>query len=245
MELNSIYMMDCIEGMKLLPDELVDLVIADPPFGLDFTGKTGGNYNRQSKHILDGYVEVPKDKSYYGFCIRWLTQAKRVLKPNGSMYVYSCWGQLPQVMNAVNDLNFYVRNHLIWRKSFGVHTKIRWTTSHYHILHLVKSEDVRPTFVKTYHKHPTKHGLRFYAEDVLEHKTEYHPGIPRVGTKLPAKQVELLIRTSSHREDLVLDPFIGNGTTAIAAKKLKRDYIGFEMNPNVEPILREKGLVTR
>lgn len=247
MELNSIYMMDCIEGMKQLPNEIVDLIIADPPFGLDFDGgkkKSRGNYNRNPDFVVPGYREVHRDKPYYDFSIDWMIQAERVLKPEGSMYTFSCWGNLQHVLDAADDLGLFLRNHLIWYRTFGVYTSVRWTTSHYHILHFTKGEKVKPVFVKVYKKHPKTERLYHYPEDVLFHKVPREPGKKKNATKLPLKQIELLIRTSSHRGDIVLDPFVGGGTVPRACKRLDRKFIGFEINENLEPIIRQWGINT-
>ncbi|MBD3405075.1 MAG: site-specific DNA-methyltransferase, partial [Candidatus Lokiarchaeota archaeon] len=84
----QVYYDDCINGMKKdIDDESIDLIIADPPFGLGFDGKNKGNYARKSKFVVGGYQEAPDD--YYKFSMEWIKQAHRVLKDTGSIYIYS------------------------------------------------------------------------------------------------------------------------------------------------------------
>ncbi len=89
------YNCDCIKGsQKHIPDETANLIIADPPFGIG-EAKFGRIYNRDSRRVLDGYVEAPRD--YYKFTCDWLTEAKRILNRNGSIYVFSGWNNLQAV----------------------------------------------------------------------------------------------------------------------------------------------------
>lgn len=236
---DTIFMLDCLEGMKNLETASIDLIVTDPPFGIDYNPQSQ-TYNRKAESVIDGYQEVQGD--YYDFTLKWLKLAIKALTQKGSIYIYTAWNKVYDVLRAIDHLGLYVRNHLIWRKSFGVYCSIRWTAAHYHLLHVVRSESTRPTFVKVYKKHKKNGRLYHYPEDVLEHNTEYHHKTRKVGTKLPSRQVELLIRTSSHKGDTVLDPFVGNGTVPMTAKKLRRRYVGFEINPNAIPILLRNGL---
>jgi len=91
-EFNKIYNMDCIKGMKYLPNNTIDLVITDPPFAIDFKAKRN-NYNRTASRVIEGYNEIPKEE-YYDFTIKWMREVYRVLKESGSMYVFSGWNIL-------------------------------------------------------------------------------------------------------------------------------------------------------
>ena len=114
----------------------------------------------------------------------------------------------------------HLLNHLIWKYQFGVYTKRKYVTSHYHILFLVK-DPKRHTFNK----------IRDYMEDVLIINREYWTGKEKTPTKLPLDLVEALLLTSSNPGDLVLDPFLGSGTTALAAITHGRRYIGIDVVP--------------
>jgi site-specific DNA-methyltransferase (adenine-specific) len=232
---------DCISGMqKRVDDESVDLIIADPPFGIGFNPKNKGNYKRKSKFVVGGYQEAPDD--YYKFTMEWIREATRVLKESGSIYIYSSWNNLLDVLAAADNYDLVPRGHLIWRRTFAPYKRWGWVTAHYHILYYTKYEgkdgkNQEHTFNKILIKHPSKDKMYHYPEDVLFHKTQYMPGELKNGTKLPLDQVHLLIKTSTNDGDVVLDPFLGNGTALKASLNLNRDFIGFEINLECKPII--------
>ena len=110
-EFDTIYNTDCIEGMKEIPDGTIDLVITDPPFAIDFKAKRN-NYNRTASKVLDGYNEIPREK-YYDFTMSWMKQVYRVLKDSGSMFVFSGWNNLKDILVALDELGFITVNHII------------------------------------------------------------------------------------------------------------------------------------
>lgn len=225
MSLNTIYYEDCIANIpKRIDDESIDLIIADPPFGIRFDGK-GSQYNRKSEFVVSGYSEI-KQANYHEFSKAWIKAIYPILKETGSAYIFSGWTNLKDILIAIDDAGFTTQNHLIWKYQFGVFTKRKYVTSHYHILFLVKNP-------KKYYFNKIDH----YPEDVWEIKREYLPGEKKNSTKLPDKLVEKLLLYSSQENDLVLDPFMGNGTTAVACIKHKRNYLGFEINPNAKEII--------
>ncbi len=221
--LDSVLYEDCVSGMRSLEKSSVDLVIADPPFGIDFDGKSSA-YNRDADNVVEGYEEVESD--YYTFSHTWMKEAKHLLKEHGSMYIFSGWNHLDDVIRATKDLGLETINHIIWKYNFGLFTRYKFVTSHYHILLVAKDKD-------EYYFNKIKH----YPLDVWELKREYQPGEKKNGTKLPTRLVRRLIRYSSKPGNIVLDPFMGNGTTAVAAKQLWRHFIGFEINEDLEEVI--------
>lgn len=233
---------DCIEGMKTLPEECAELIIADPPFGIGFDGKAG-NYNRDSSLVIDGYTDVPKEE-YKAFTEDWLIEAKRVLWEHGTMYVFSSWNNLPQLMSTCEALNLYPSNHLIWIKTFPVWRRWSWVHAHYHILvlHKIKPPATgKPEHIHKarYKRHPKKGNLYHYPLDVLYYKEDYMKGKLKNSTKLPDALIKELILTSSDTGDVVLDPFMGNGTTLRVGLRYKRKIVGFEINEQVKPLIEE------
>jgi site-specific DNA-methyltransferase (adenine-specific) len=225
LELNIIFYEDCIEGIpKRIPPNYIDLVIADPPFGIKFVG-LNALYNRKKEFVIDGYNEITKD-NYDDFSKKWIKAIYPVLKESGSAYIFSGWTHLKDVLIAIDEAGFITINHLIWKYQFGVFTKHKYVTSHYHILFVVKNP-------KEYYFNKIDH----YPEDVFEIKREYMRHKKKNTTKLPDELVEKLMRYSSKPGDIVLDPFMGNGTTAVVSTKLNRNYIGFEINPQAKEII--------
>ena len=226
MQFDHVSYEDCISGMARLPEESVDLIIADPPFGIDFDGKSTA-YNRDSSHVLGGYEEI--QGSYDDFTHKWMGELPRILKSDGSAYVFSGWTNLEAVLRAGRECGLSLLNHIVWHYQFGVYTRKRLVTSHYHILLFVK--DARRYFFNKFEHYP---------EDVWRIKRPYRIGQAKNGTCLPLGVVSRCIDFSSIPGDIVLDPFMGNGTTAVAAKSNWRHFIGFEINEQMKPVIENE-----
>ncbi|NMB99931.1 MAG: site-specific DNA-methyltransferase [Thermoanaerobaculaceae bacterium] len=232
LESNSIYNMDCIEGMKYISDNTIDLVITDPPFAIDFKANRN-NYHRTASRVMEGYSEIPKEE-YYDFTFKWMKQIFRVLKDSGSMYVFSGWNNLKDILVAIDELGFITVNHIIWKYQFGVVTKRKFVTSHYHCLYVCKNDKKRKFFPYSRYgkEEEDKDGGSLHymdKEDVWIIKREYWTGDQKTPTKLPAELIKKILMYSSEEGDIVLDPFLGSGQVAIISKMMKRQYIGFEI----------------
>ena len=225
--LDEIYCGDALVLMKDIPAGSIDLIVTDPPFAIDFEAKRS-NYNRTQGKVIEGYNEIPRE-IYYDFTVSWMKEAYRVLKRSGSMYVFSGWTNLKDILNAIDDVGFITINHIIWKYQFGVFTKRRFVTSHYHILFVVKDE-------RSYKFNKVEH----YPEDVWVINREYWTGKVKTPTKLPLELVKKILLFSSDEGDIVLDPFVGSGTVAVAAKMLGRHFLGFEIVPEYCELARER-----
>ncbi|MDD1666116.1 MAG: site-specific DNA-methyltransferase [Methanomicrobiales archaeon] len=225
--LDELYLGDSLTLLGDLPDGAVDLVVTDPPFAIDFRPHRN-NYHRTGSRVIAGYREVSPGE-YPEFTRSWLAQAYRVLSPSGSLYVFSGWTRLVDVLQALEETGFSVVNHLIWKYQFGVFTKKKYVTSHDHILFAVKDPG-QYTFNKVEH----------YPEDVWVVNREYWTGKRKTPTKLPLELVKKILRFSSDPGDVVLDPFIGSGTVAVAAKGMGRHFLGFEIVEEYFSLARER-----
>ena len=103
-EIDNIYCGDSLVLMKEIPENSIDLIITDPPFAIDFKAKRN-NYHRTQSRVLEGYNEIPKEK-YYEFTLSWIKEAYRILKNTGSMYVFSGWTNLRDILNALEEVKF-------------------------------------------------------------------------------------------------------------------------------------------
>jgi len=218
---------------KTLPIEaekrLFDLIIADPPFGISFS-KSSHEYGAKE---YDLYKDDFTSESYLEFSEKWIKSCYDALNPSGSLYIISGWTNLQYILNAIETTDFHVLNHAIWHFSWGVYTKRRFVTSHYHIILLVKNK-------KKYQFFKQKH----YDEDVFYWK-EYNRGndpnrIKGHPCQLPIVLLEKLILTSSSKGDLVGDVFSGSGGAILAARMTDRDVIGFELRKEYESIIKQK-----
>ena len=229
---NNIYNCDCIQGMNLIPKNKINLVITDPPFAINFRAKKA-NYNRKQSHVLEGYNEISAE-NYYDFTLEWMSQVHRILKESGSMYLFSGWNNLKEILMAIDDVGFHLVNHIIWKYQFGVVTKNKYVTSHYHCLYVCKNDKKRKFFpFKRFSKNAKSedgHSLHYKdKEDVWEIKREYWTGDTKTPTKLPAEIIEKILFYSSKKNDVVLDPFLGSGQVAVVSKMHGRQFCGFEI----------------
>ena len=194
------------------------------------------NYNRNIDKVLEGYSDVD-ERGYYNFTIQWLSQATRVLKGSGSMYIFSGWNHLRDVLNALEECGLTTINHLVWKYQFGVYTTRKYVTSHYHLLYVCKNDKIRKfnTYAR-FNKEDRTHkgGKAHYAdkEDVWVIPREYWRGKVKPPTKLPNELIRKILAYSSDEGDIILDPFLGSGTTAVVCQEMNRNYIGYEIVPD-------------
>ena len=227
---------DCISGCrKHLENNSVDLIITDPPYGIE-GDKLDKHYNRNESHVIDGYVEIPASE-YPRFSENWIKEAERILKPGGSIYIVSGYTNLVHILNALQNTKLEEKNHLIWKYNFGVYTRTKYISSHYHILFYTK-KGKRHTF-NTFsryadHEKSDQGGSSNYSdrEDVWVINREYKPGKIKNKNELPTQLLIKLIQYSSNEGDLVCDLFLGSFSTAKVAKGLNREAVGFEVSKN-------------
>jgi len=210
---HNVYFEDCVEGMaERLDDDSVDCVITDPPYGIDYSGG-------QSDYGQDKFDRIEADEDIEGAIKLYrdvAAEIKRVLKPDGHLYVFTRWDVYPEFHQVTKQL-FNVRNCLVWNKdNHGLGDLEGQYAPKHEFAIFASGEDGRPL----QNGRPT---------DVLEfsRKTtgDYdHP------TQKPVDMIEHLLTNSTREGETVLDPFMGSGTTAVAAIQNDRDYVGFELD---------------
>jgi site-specific DNA-methyltransferase (adenine-specific) len=225
LQVDRIEFTSCVQGMRQMPPASVDLVIADPPFGIDFDGR-GSQYNRTRDLVVEGYKEAQGD--YDAFTSSWISELPRIMKATASAFIFSGWTNLKDVLVAIDNAKLTTINHVVWKYQFGVFTRNKFVTSHYHVLFLAKDPE-KYFFNKIEH----------YPIDVWDIPRTYRAGQKKNGTKLPEKVVGRCIDFCSRPGDIVFDPFMGNGTTATCAKGRFRHFYGFELNEGMRDILNE------
>lgn len=236
---------DCIRGARrYLQDESIDLIVTDPPYGID-GHLLDKHYHRDERCVVPGYIEVPSAE-YRQFTQDWMAEAARVLRVNGSMYVVSGWTRLADILNAAEQCRLKTVNHIVWQYNFGVFTRKKYVSSHYHILLFTKTKNAarprsrvartlvsgkpKPFVFNTNCRFAgTKDSYRDM-QDVWTINREYRPGQTKNKNQLPAVLVEKMIQYSSNPGDTVCDFFLGGFTTALVAKRLGRVPVGFEQN---------------
>nr|MDO8118277.1 site-specific DNA-methyltransferase [Candidatus Sigynarchaeota archaeon] len=219
--------------------EFFDLMIADPPFGLKFD-KSSHEYGA-TDYIL--YDDAYTEEEYENFTFKWLEACYKGLKTTGSLYLVSGWTRLREILNAAHGTKFHLINHVIWAFSWGVYARKRYVTSHYHVLFLTKHKSeftFKPQFVNPQTKrkgNPYEYDVWFWPEYNRgndPHRIKGHP------CQLPLVLLEKIIKISSNEGDWIGDIFSGSGGTALAAKKLGRNVVSFEINTEYKEIIEKK-----
>lgn len=243
----TLFNQDAIQGCKdHIKSNSIDLVITDPPYGI--SGETlDKHYNRDDSNVISGYIDIPQ-KQYQKFSLDFVKQIERILRPGGSCYIISGWSNLHHILNALHSTTLKERGHIIWQYSFGVYTKNKYVSSHYHILYWTKPPLSKIIF-NPEARFPLKSKECYHdKEDVWTINRQYRPGEKKNINQLPEALVEKMIMYSSNPGDKVLDLFLGGFTTAFVAKRMGRVPLGFELNkkafqcfyPKLDKITEEK-----
>ena len=231
---STFYNGDCISGAaEHIPDDSVDLIITDPPYGI-YGDKLHRHYNRKEEFVVEGYVEIPQAQ-YEDFSLKWIREAERVLRPGSSIYIVSGYTNLVDILVALRQTSLKEINHIIWKYNFGVFTRQKYVSSHYHILFYEKPGGKRTFNLESRYglveKTDDDRSLNTRdREDVWVINREYKPGKLKNKNELPLALLIKMIQYSSNEGDLVGDLFLGGFSTAKAAIGLNRRATGFEIS---------------
>jgi len=209
--------------------ESVDLVFTDPPYGIR-GDELDVHYHRDESNVVPGYVDIPLG-SYAEFSRNWITEAARCLRPGGSMYIVSGYTNLHHILNALHTTDLLEINHIIAQYSFGVSTKKKWVSSHYHVLFWAKPD--RSQYKRTFNtnwKYTDQKDSYHDRLTVQPMPRDYKPGQIKNKNQLSEEFIDKFIMYSSNRDNLVMDPFCGGFTTARQSLRRGRRFVGFELN---------------
>jgi modification methylase len=232
--LNTILDGDCIDVMSGLPSNSVDLIFADPPYNLQLKNQLHRPDNSKVDAVDDHWDQFSSFAAYDDFTSRWLHQARRILKPNGSIWVIGSYHNIFRVGTAMQDEGFWILNDVVWRKSNPMPNfrGKRYTNAHETMIWASKSEGGKYTFNYEALK-ALNEGIQMRSDWVLpictgherlknENGDKAHP------TQKPESLLHRILVGSTNPGDVVLDPFFGTGTTGAVAKMLGREFIGIE-----------------
>lgn len=226
---------DCLEQMRALPDGCVDLVFADPPYNLQLKGDLHRPDQSKVDAVDDDWDKFDSFAAYDAFTRDWLREAKRLLKPTGTLWVIGSYHNIFRVGTALQDLGYWVLNDIIWRKSNPMPNfrGTRFANAHETLIWSARDEG-QTGYTFNYQ------AMKALNEDVQMRSDWTLPicnGGERIknttGQKLhPTQKPESLLHrvllSSTNPGDIVLDPFFGTGTTGAVAKQLGRHFIGIE-----------------
>lgn len=233
---NRILVGNCIERLKELPDNSVDLVFADPPYNLQLDGELHRPNNSKVDAVDDEWDQFDSFASYDVFTRAWMIEARRILKPNGAMWVIGSYHNIFRVGASLQDLGFWILNDIIWRKTNPMPNfkGTRFCNAHETLIWASKSEKSRPTF--------NYDSMKAFNDD-LQMRSDWLLPICNGGERLknnvgkkvhPTQKPESLLyrvlMATTNPGDVVVDPFFGTGTTGAVAKALGRSWIGIEQD---------------
>ena len=233
--LNSIIKGDCVAALEALPDKSVDIIFADPPYNLQL----GGTLHRPDQSLVDAvddeWDQFASFEAYDAFTRAWLLACRRVLKPNGTIWVIGSYHNIFRVGTVLQDLQFWILNDVVWRKTNPMPNFKGRRFQNAHETMIWASRDAN---AKSY---TFNYDAMKAANDDVQMRSDWLFPICSGGERLkgadgkkvhPTQKPEALIArilmASSKPGDVVLDPFFGSGTTGAVAKRLGRNFVGIE-----------------
>lgn len=235
--LDQILLGDAATMLRMLPDAAVNCVFADPPYNLQLRGEL----RRPDDSLVDG-VDEEWDRftdfaAYDAFTHAWLTECHRILRKDGTIWVIGSYHNIFRIGAMMQDMGFWILNDVIWRKSNPMPNfrGRRFTNAHETMIWAAKSQQSRYKF--------NYQAMKALNDDVQmrsdwtlplctggerlknAHGLKLHP------TQKPEALLHRVVMASTGAGDVIVDPFLGTGTTAVVAKRLHRHFIGIERHP--------------
>ncbi|MCB1438666.1 MAG: site-specific DNA-methyltransferase [Nitratireductor sp.] len=233
--LNSIIKGDCVAALEKLPEASVDVIFADPPYNLQLEGDLHRPDQSKVDAVDDDWDKFSDYAAYDAFTRAWLLAARRVLKPNGTIWVIGSYHNIFRVGTALQDLGYWVLNDIVWRKSNPMPNfrGRRFTNAHETMIWATRDQNAK--------KYTFNYEAMKMANDEVQMRSDWLFPICTGGERLkndagdkvhPTQKPEALLHrvlmSSTKPGDVVLDPFFGTGTTGAVAKRLGRHFVGIE-----------------
>ena len=222
MEFNKVINGDSIESMKQLPSELFDLVVTDPPYKTITGGDSNGKNSERPKGMLSGNRKLFKHQNIK--ISDWMPEVYRVLKENTHCYIFTNVLNLTEMLNESQKVGFKLHNLLVWEKNNCTPSQYYMKNCEY-VLFLRKG---KAKWISDIGGSKTVHQFN----NIIGNKT--HP------CEKPIDLLKFYIANSSNENDIVFDPFVGTGSTLVAAKELNRKYFGYELEEQYYDITCER-----
>lgn len=245
---NSVVLGDCVTEMRRLPDASVDLIFADPPYNLQLSGAQLKRPDHSKvTAVLEDWDKFDTIHAYDDFTTSWLTEARRLLKPNGAIWVIGSYHNIFRVGTALQNTGFWMLNDVIWHKSNPMPNfrGRRFTNAHETLLWAVKDQKSRYTFNYDSMKAMNddvqmRSDWTFPICNSSERIKDEDDGQRAHPTQKPESLLARVIIATTNPGDIILDPFFGSGTTGAVAKKLNRRFIGIEREDSYAKVAKKR-----
>ena len=231
--LSSIQNGDCLKLLKNIPEKSFDLIFADPPYNMQIGDKLRRPDDSKVNGVYDKWDQFESFQHYDEFSLKWLKECKRILKDNGSIWVIGSYHNIFRLGYHLQNLNYWILNDIIWRKNNPMPNfrGTRFTNAHETLIWASKNKNSKYTF--------NYQSLKCLNDDLQMRSDWLFPicnGKERLkkngkkihSTQKPESLLHRIILATTNKGDIIFDPFLGTGTTAVVAKKLGRNYFGIE-----------------
>lgn len=237
---------DCLEELRRLPDASVDLVFADPPYNLQLERELLRPNNTRVDGVDDDWDKFTSFADYDAFSRAWLKECRRILKPDGAIWVIGSYHNIFRLGALLQDLGFWILNDVVWRKVNPMPNfrGRRFTNAHETLIWAARDQKSRYTF--------NYESLKALNDDLQMRSDWLFPicsgperlkdgeGRKAHPTQKPEALLHRVLIASSNAGDTVLDPFFGTGTTGAVAKRLGRRFVGIERDTVYAAAARER-----
>lgn len=237
---------DCLSQLKKLPTASVDLVFADPPYNLQLDRELLRPNNTRVDGVDDHWDKFDSFANYDEFCRAWLGECRRVLKPDGALWVIGSYHNVFRLGVALQDLGYWILNDVVWRKTNPMPNfrGRRFTNAHETLIWASREQSSRYTF--------NYESMKAMNDDIQMRSDWLFPicsgperlkdegGRKAHPTQKPEALLQRVLLASTNRGDVVLDPFFGTGTTGAVARQLGRRFIGIEQDADYVKAARER-----
>ena len=232
---NQILKGDCVAALAKLPSQSVDVIFADPPYNLQLEGALHRPDQTLVDAVDDAWDQFESFAAYDAFTRAWLLACRRVLKPNGTIWVIGSYHNIFRVGTALQDLGFWMLNDIIWRKTNPMPNfrGRRFQNAHETLIWASRDQKAK--------KYTFNYEAMKAANDDVQMRSDWlfpictgaerlkdDNGLKVHPTQKPEALLARIIMSSSKPGDVILDPFFGSGTTGAVAKRLGRDFVGIE-----------------
>ena len=235
--LDQVLLGDSVRMMRMLPPASVHCVFADPPYNLQLRGELRRPDDSLVDGVDDDWDRFADFEAYDRFTREWLAECRRVLRKDGTIWVIGSYHNIFRIGAILQEMGFWILNDVIWRKSNPMPNfkGRRFTNAHETLIWAARDRDSRYRFNYQAMK-ALNDDLQMRSDWFIplctgaerlqnEHGLKLHP------TQKPEALLHRVLLASTGVEDIVLDPFLGSGTSAAVAKRLGRRYIGIERHP--------------